>query len=177
MRYLPIVMFSKVARNLALWLTILNLGCQDISRFNTEHGESYCGKIVPGGFVRQGFPPGVRLRLHLDTDRIQQTPGTITTDDGYFNETPLRPIPQLPHDSLSTMRFGEGSVRNLLFGVQPKQGGVAYAFLSLLENGSVEIRILRGAPPAPSEAAMPETTNPDLFGIFPLVRQEGTCGF
>jgi len=161
----------------AVTLAFALQGCKDISRFGTGPGESYCGQIVPGGFVRQGFAPGVRLRLHLDTDRLQEGPGDLSTDDGLFEDTPLRPIPQLAHDSLSTLNFGEGRVRNLLFAAQPTAGAASYVIISLLENESVEVRVLRGAPPLEGEAPTPTEHGHELFGVFPLVRQEGTCGF
>ena len=152
-------------------------GCEDISRFTTEPGESFCGKIVPGGFVRQGFTPGVRLRLHLDMDRVEYAPGMVATDDGTFEDAPLRPIPQLAHDSLSTFHFGEGRVRNLLVGAQPTSGTTAFVVVSLLENEHVEVRVLRGAPPTPAETVSDNLCGPELFGVFPLTRQKGTCGF
>jgi hypothetical protein len=95
------------------------IGCEDISRFETKPGESYCGQVVPGGFVREGFAPGVQMRVHIYPDSLQEAPGDLTTDDDRFVDAKLRPIPQLAHDSLSFLRFGEGSVRNLLFGVSP----------------------------------------------------------
>jgi len=161
----------------AVTLALALHGCKDISRFGTGPGESYCGQVVPGGFVRQGFAPGVRLRLHLDTDHLQEAPGDLATDDGLFTDAPLRPIPQLAHDTLSTLDFGEGRVRNLLFGAQPQAGAAAYVIISLLENESVEVRILRGAPPMEGETPSPPEQGHDLFGVFPLARQEGTCGF
>jgi len=156
---------------------VVVMGCKDISRFGTGPDESYCGGIVPGGFVRQGFAPGVAMRLHIDPDRLQDAPGDISTDDGTFVDAPLRPIPQLAHDSLSTLDFGEGRVRNLLLGAQPAQGATAYVIVSLLENESVEVRVLRGAPPTDTEAVPVSWFGPELFGVFPLVRQKGTCEF
>ncbi len=160
-----------------LGIALSTAGCKDITRFGTGPGESYCGQIVPGGFVRQGFAPGVRLRLHLDPDLIQHAPGDLATDDGLFEDAPLRPIPQLAHDSLSTMNFGEGRVRNLFFGAQPTRGATAHVIVSLLENENVEVRILRGAPPTETEAVSASWYGAELFGVFPLARQQGTCGF
>jgi hypothetical protein len=92
-------------------------------------------------------------------------------------DAPLRPIPQLAHDSLSTLNFGEGRVRNLLLAAQPTQGAPAYVIVSLLENESVEVRVLRGAPPTDTEAVPKNFFGSELFGVFPLVRQKGSCGF
>lgn len=153
------------------------VSCKDISRFSTKPGESYCGSIVPAGFVRQTFLPGVRMRLTLDTDHLNDAPGMIVTDDGWFNFANLRPIPQLSHDTLSTISFGEGRERNLLFGVTASEGPQALAIISLLENGDVEVRILRGSSLVPGEDAFASVDGKPLYGIFPMQRQQGTCGF
>jgi hypothetical protein len=161
----------------AMLLCLLVLaGCEDVSEFTTAPGESFCGAIVQGLSFRNGFGPGVRMRLNLDAEQLQQAPGILSTDDGLFVDTPLRPLPQLHHDALSTLQFGEGRVRNLMYGVQPTAGSMGYAVVSLLENGDVEVRILRGAPPMPGEPPL-ALDDPHLFGVFPLTRQRGTCGF
>ncbi|MCL2822655.1 MAG: hypothetical protein FWD57_01565, partial [Polyangiaceae bacterium] len=80
--------------------TLTPIGCKGISQFATADGESFCGQIIPGGFIRQGFAPGVRMRVHIDPDNIQEAPGVISTDDGSFENASMRPIPQVAHDSL-----------------------------------------------------------------------------
>ena len=187
MRYLPFVTAHLPAslwscrRGMGLFLAVLaaagSTGCKDIERFSTGPGESYCGTIVPGPFVRGGFGPGVRMRMTLDTDHLNDAPGMVTTDDGLFSYAVLRPIPQLAHDSLSTFNFGEGRERNLLFGVRATEGAQAFAVVSLLENGDVEVRVLRGAGLLPGESEPLPAEGPQLYGIFPMVRQQGTCGF
>ncbi len=116
------------------------------------------------------------MRLAVDVDRIADFPGEITTEDGQFVHASLRAIPQVAHDQLATFQFGDGRVRNLLCGVEPAQGTTAMAILSLLDNGNAEVRIVRGAPLAPQQAP-PSNNESPLFGIFPLSRQKGTCGF
>ncbi len=186
MRYLsrvaaPVSPSDSSFRLASLALLVLGaipgLACKDISRFSTQPGESYCGSIVPAGFVRQGFGPGVRMRLTLDTDHLNDAPGAVVTDDGMFEYANLRPIPQLAHDTLSTLTFGEGRERNLLFGITATEGAQALAVISLLENGTVEVRVVRGASLLPNESPMPASQGEQLYGIFPLQRQQGTCGF
>ena len=79
------------------------VGCRDVSRFSTNEGHHYEGTIVQGSFVRAGLEGDARMCLSLDADHLQDTPGTITTLDGRFRTTALRPIPQLWHDG----DFGE----------------------------------------------------------------------
>lgn len=155
----------------------LAVGCEDVSRFTTKPDESFCGSIVPGAFVRRGFEPGVRMRLQFDAERLQEAPGTLWTDDGLFDQAPLLVLPELQHDPLSLLDFGEGRVRNLLYAAGPTSGPQAFVVISLLENDRVEVRLLRGAPPAPNQTAEAVPDSKPLFGVFPLERQSGTCGF
>ncbi len=152
------------------------IGCNDVSRFSTAADESYCGNVVSGAFVREGFGPGVRMRMSFDADKLADMPGLISTDDGMFDNAMMRRIDQLANDPLSTLQFGEGRVRNLLLGIEPTRGSTAFAVVSLMDNGSVEVRVLRGAPLPRGVNAYPVETI-QMFGVFPLIRQKGKCGF
>jgi hypothetical protein len=190
--------------------------CKDVSSFATRPGESYCGSVVQGPFVRAGLSPAVQMRLKLDTGALSTAPGSLSTSDNLFKDAPLRAIPQVFHDPLSTLQFGEGRQRNLLYVVDPTEPAGApsvFAVLSLMENGDVEVRLLRGAGPASTAtgdapdagasgaggdagaagqggaagaagqggsgasgaATIPPA--PAIFGIFPLERRQGECGF
>lgn len=154
--------------------------CNDVTRFSTQVGEAYCGSIVAGPFVRAGFGPGVRMRMRFDADQLESRPGTISTDDGLLTDAPLRPIPELFHDPLSTLGFGEGRERNLVYVVtptSPQAGPSLMAVVSLLHDGNAEVRLLRGAPPLPGTTAVSDADGKQLFGVFSLSREEGTCGF
>jgi hypothetical protein len=155
------------------------LGCRDLSRFTSGEGV-YEGTIASGTFVRTGIGDDVRMCVTLDTERLQDAPGTITTSDGRFKNTPLRPIPQLWHDPMSTLSFGSGRERNLLYVAAPIDtaapgGPIALhpgsadvtVVVSLMQSGNVEVRLMRGASPAPAS----------LFGVFDLERKNVPCSF
>jgi hypothetical protein len=161
--------------------------CEDLSRFTTAAGQSYCGTIALGAAFRRGFTPRAQMRLSLDAAAIDgpDSPGKVSTqelrdaDDGgevrLLDEAPLRPIPPLAHDVLSRPDLGEGRVRTALFAVSPAdplaEGLVAA--VSLRSDGDVEVRLLR--PGASDDAAsLPEGRRP-LFGLFTLRRQSGRC--
>jgi hypothetical protein len=155
---------------LPLFLFAAAPACRDLSRFTTTPGERFEGSVVPSDFVRTGVGDGTRLCLSLDTDHLQDTPGTFSTSDGRFQSAPLRPIPQLWHDPLSTFDFGEGRVKNLIYAATPGADAGdttdVLVFVSLMDSGSIEVRMLRGAPPTPA-----------LFAVFTLDRQTGPCSF
>ena len=156
-------------------LLALLAGCQDTSRFTTKH-DHYEGTVVEGNFVRAEVNLGTRMCVTLDADRLQDAPGFLTTSDGRFRDTPIRPIPQVWHDSVSTLTFGEGRERNVLYGATPDPtvdpGGDVMIVLSLLSSGDIEVRILRGAPAAPG--GPPKS---HVFAVFPLQRTPGACTF
>jgi hypothetical protein len=173
----------NATRGLVLVVLAAVSGCRDMSRFSTGPGEAYCGPIVQGEFVRQGFSQSVRLRMTYSADLVGQydLPGQITTDDGLLDGVWMRPIPQLAHDPLSTLNFGEARENNLILAVDPSdpsQGPTILAVLSLLRNGDAEVRLLRGAP-ALREATTSAADGSPLFGVFsPLHKQPASqCGF
>jgi hypothetical protein len=153
------------------------VGCKSIDQFTTEPGEFYCGAIVQGPFVRSGFGPGVQLKMSFDADAISTSPGKLSTDDKLFVEAPIEAIPQIAHDPLSTLQFGEGRQRNLIFSVEPTSahgGPPALVFLSLLEGGGAEVRLVRAASLRATAEVVEQ--NP-LFGVFPLNRSREGCKF
>lgn len=144
-------------------------GCKDVSDYSTAADESYCGSVIQGPFVRSGLDPSVQMRLRLDADALATAPGVITTSDGLLVDAPLLVVPQVFNDPLSTLQFGEGRRRNLLYTALPGDGTPALmVVLSLMASGDVEARLLRG-PAAPGGA-------PAVFGVFPLQRRKGACG-
>jgi hypothetical protein len=127
--------------------------------------------VVSGSFVRSGIATGTRMCLMFDTDHLEDGPGTISTSDGRFAATPLRPIPQIWHDPLSTLSFGDGRVQNLIYAASPADGGVedVLVVVSLMKSGGIQVRLLRGAPQA--DGGVSSSASPPVFGIFDLERR------
>ncbi|MBK8256507.1 MAG: hypothetical protein IPK82_28040 [Polyangiaceae bacterium] len=160
-------------------------GCEDLSRFSTGPGQSYCGTVTLGGAFRRGFTPLTQMRLLLDAEKIDgdESPGTISTreirDNGaelrLFTEAPLRPIPPLAHDALSRPELGEGRVRTAVFALSPDDPDAegVLAVLSLRTDGNAEVRLLR--PGASDDASSVSDGRKPLFGLFTLSRQPGPC--
>lgn len=149
-------------------------------------------------FIRRGFVSAALLDLTFDPafavppeESAAETAGTLTTytcpndaelceederERGHFRNAELVPIPELSHDVLGRYELPGGSrLRNYLFGARFMSGEGLFAtqrhatvFLSLLENGQVEVRIL-----APSVLGADGRTEawPGLFGVFSLVRR------
>lgn len=165
-------------------------GCDDLARFSTDPGKSYCGAVTLGSSFRTGFSPRVQMRLKLDASRLDgpESPGTLSTFEAGVDDQPerrlldeaeLRLLAPLAHDPLSHLEFGDGRERNAIFAVTPAdpEAESMLAVLSLRADENIEVRLLRaGTPPASDGTPAPEGRRP-LFGIFTLSRQKGECGF
>ena len=157
-------------RGSLLLLGLAVVACRDNSRFSSR-GDRFEGPVVQGAFVRAGFAENVKMCLTLDTDHLQDTPGTITTSDGRLKNAPLRPIPQIWHDPLSTLNFGDGRTQNLVYAAAPSDATDLMVVVSLMQSDNIEVRLVRGAPESdggPGNA---------VFGVFNLEKQTGPCAF
>ncbi len=154
----------------ALALASLGGGCRDTSSFTTREGECFCGAVVQGSFVRTGFAPDVALRLTFDAEKVTTSPGLVSTSDGQLLDAPLRAVPQLFHDPLSTLDFGEGRRKNYLYAVDPPDGAQLTVVVSLMESDDVEVRVLRVG-----KDGSTEPRDRPVFGVFLLSRRAGAC--
>jgi hypothetical protein len=155
-------------------------GCKSVTRFSSKDGDHFEGDVVKGNFVRSGLAEDARMCVTLDASRLQDSPGILSTSDGRFKATPLRPIPQIWHDPLSTLSFGEGRVQNLVYVATPAGPATdtqdVMVFMSLMDEGGIEVRIVRGAPQVDGGAPASGESAP-VFGVFTLDRRDGPCSF
>jgi hypothetical protein len=164
--------------------------CRDLSGFTTGGG-SYQGPVVAAGFVRAYIDAATRTDagtvvtteacLTLDADRLQDTPGNLSTSDGLFHAVPMRTIPQVWQDPLSTFSFGEGRIKNLIYVASATQpfpdgaGSDVFVIVSLMQSGDVEVRLLRGAP-SPGDGGG-AAQDDHLFAVFDLKRKSTPCSY
>ncbi len=133
-------------------------GCRDVSSFTTS-GDSFQGNVVDDAFFCAGVDAGTCMCLTLDANHLQDAPGAVSTTDGRFQMTALRPIPELWRDPLSTLSFGDGRLRNLIYVASSTTplydggGQDVFVVVSLMQSGDVEVRLLAGAPSLGADAA------------------------
>ncbi|MBX7193837.1 MAG: hypothetical protein K1X94_17425 [Sandaracinaceae bacterium] len=147
-------------------------GCDSYDRFRTGPERTFRGAVLgegEGSFIRRGFAAGTTLELSFDPSAIGRPEvGTITTlaPDGavLFDATPLESIAPLSHDLLSELTFpGAGRLETFLLLAHPTSGALAgrevMVFLSLLDTGEIEIRVIAGTG---------DEARGDVFGVFRL---------
>jgi hypothetical protein len=159
---------------------VATFGCHDLDRFDTSGDDAYCGSIVDAQFVRTipregGFDRQLRMRVELDTSRLNTTPARITTDDGLdgecapeptFDDAPLRVTPETSHDAISTLNFGDAQEYNILGWTRSGCRGSVFTIVSLLRNDNIEVRLLKAA----GDTATGEER--DAFALFTLDRRQ-----
>ena len=164
-------------------LVLLASGCHTLDRFDTKDGEAYCGNIVSAAFVQEGFTAGLRLRLTMDTDKLDSVPGTLTTDDAEtgpckpeprLHAAPMRVTEAMLHDPLSTFDFGTGRDENFMAWVDSSCEGPMLAVVSLMRNDDVEVRLMKPGKLPDATATEP---GPAGFALFQMTRQKNDCGF
>jgi len=132
-----------------------SLSCRNLDRFDTRGEAAFCGDLVSGPsfhdvFIPTGQPAVLRMKLTLDTSQISSFaenkgafPGVLTSNDidtglcsaggqALFESSPLRAIPQVDHDTISTMTFGEGHDEDFFGWTDSTCQGTMLAVVSLM---------------------------------------------
>jgi hypothetical protein len=173
------------------------LSCGNLDGFTSKPGEAYCGTIgLPdfhNGFVEEDSPSILELALTLDVNKLQTQPGVLNSNDPegicgtpdapqvLFSNALLRAIPELQHDVLSALTFGEGHDHDFFAWVDSTCQGTMLAVVSLMKNNYIELRLFK-----PARLSTPDTTAAERpgFALFHLnpkplnkTEKEGGCGF
>jgi hypothetical protein len=184
-----------------LGVLLMTLSCRNLDRFDTKNNAAFCGQLVSGPAFDDGLVPDAEqgqpqlqltVKLTLDTSQLSTFSdgkptqvGALTSNDAdkglcapggqaLFESSPLRGIPQVDHDTISTLTFGEGHDEDFFAWTDSTCQGTMLALVSLLRKGDVEVRLFKPA------ALPPPMAGPDQrpgFGLFYLKRNEKGCGF
>ncbi len=195
-----------MARVLIFMIALAGSGCTELGEFRGDYSGDVLGGVAcadgtgPCSFIRRGFRGGTTLTLD-DFDPTVLTydettgagPGRLSTDDEHcgvgtatFVDEPLRPVPAIAHDALSDLEVpGSSRVRTYVYALEPTRGPLAgrdaMVFVTLLEEGDLELRIVAGdgamdcaALPLLAPPDLPEDCEPrsrqecDFFGVFEI---------
>lgn len=168
--------------------------CVELGEYATTDDQVFVGSVLgqqrscDGGDcsdIRRGFGVGTRLRMSFDPVVVSGEAGRISTfaADGSpeacgttFDDVPLMPILSVQYDQLSLFDFpGGGRIRNFMYALRPTTGPLAgrdvIAFVSLLQDQKIEVRLLSGSGEArcePSDCAPYLAGECDFYGVFTL---------
>lgn len=171
---------------------LMLLACSGLGEFATSDGELYRGSVLgredplcetePCSFIRRGFPAGLEIELDFDPGLSATRPGSMTSSETacgrFFSDDALLPITPMAHDELSLLEFPGARLQNYIFAVRPTEGPMENrditAFLSLKDDGSVELRLLAGSGAracAPTDCDAFARGECDVFGVFPVEKE------
>jgi hypothetical protein len=175
---------------IALAALLATVGCRNLDDFDTKPGQAYCGSLIAeplfqDGFLPNGARPTLELALTLDTSKLTSEPGIVRSNDAsnglcaattgaLFQDAPLRAIPQVDHDVLSALTFGEGHEHDFFAWLDSSCQGTMVAVVSLIKNDQVEMRLFKPARLPPLDA--PADQQPG-YAVFHFERQDQGCGF
>lgn len=191
---------NRVGCGLALFST---LSCHGVDRFDTRNGEVYCGKLVGQRVISLGFEePGWSGSANEDTLELAKLrtgelfkgngiAAEVSSNDAafgpcaseqkpLFERAKLRTIGQTLGDRLSAMQLGEDHDEDFVTFIDSTCSGSMVAILSLIQDGKVELRLLRPAKAANLDALQPTALNPDQverFGLFQFTKSKEGCEF
>ncbi|MFT5358881.1 MAG: hypothetical protein ACI9KE_006122 [Polyangiales bacterium] len=167
---------------------LMLLACSGLGEFATAEDEIYRGTVLgreDPSFIRRGFPVGLELELSFDPGKSATLPGTITSNDDsicgqFFQNDALLPITPMAHDALSLFEFPGARLQNYIFAVRPTDGPMQnrdiMAFLSLKDDGSIEVRLIAGSGGGirdcmPTDCEAFARGECDVFGVFPAEKE------
>lgn len=189
--YVPNVLrATTLAAASAAGIAATSCSFQELDQWATTGAGEYCGGIVtlPDVYTppaHDGFAPNLKMAMTFDPGGFEISPGTLTSSDAddpkapcapspTFDKAPLRLIDKLQHDPLSTFTFGIGRTYNFMAWVTSTCRGSMLAAVSLMSDGTVELRLIKDISPDPS----PNVTDPRAgFGLFPMALAGDGCGF
>ena len=169
-------------------------GCHNLDGFTTKPGDAYCGTIIgspfQAGFLLDNEPPDLALALTLDTSKLTSEPGILSSnvtgicgDQPLFQDVPLRAIPEVDRDALSTLTFGEGHEHDFFAWVDSSCQGTMVTVVSLMKNNQVEMRLFKPARLPPPDATPTEKPGFAVFHLLetprarPGLALKDSCGF
>ena len=178
--------------------TLVNgLGCKSVAGFDTGTNGAFCGEqiggIEPDRKTSDGLIPDVvdagqsaislKLALTLSTQHLQDYPGTLSSNDDadglcagqpLFFKSTVRTIQPALRDAIASMQITPDHTQDIFTWVDSSCQGTFVNILSLMNDGSVELRLFK--PWKEADAGAPANARAG-FGLFSLTKSDTGCGF
>ncbi|MEZ4287123.1 MAG: hypothetical protein R3A47_03050 [Polyangiales bacterium] len=173
-------------------IAMILAGCQDAARFRTDSDEVYKGRVFGErdescdydcSFIRRSFSENTVLTMTYNPLSADLVAGRISTTSEScgpsLDNVELIEIAPLAHDQLSLLEFpGRSRVRNYIYAARPQSGPMAgrdpMVFVSLMQDGGIEVRIIVGSGANgcdPDDCATLSSGECDYFGVFSMKRE------
>jgi len=179
-------------------------GCRELEGFSTAPGEVYRGSIVAshgvtvdggetdidpirdgdvdGDTVDDALFPDTTMELTLRVEEFQTSNvARATTSDGLLVDAQFQSVEKLWNDTLSGFSFPSGRLRSGMYFVQASASAPAglagmeiLAVLSLMVDGSVEVRLISGADRLYGVFRLRKTTEEEDGGPDVATEDDGT---
>ncbi len=182
---------KKTGSAILIGATLLSiLGCKSNDRFDTGPGGAYCGNLIGENFASDGLMPEgsttlLKLSLTLDTHNLTKVPGILTSSDDQgglcpgqrlFDRASVRTIQPALHDVIASVQLTPDHDQDIFAWVDSSCQGTFVSIVSLMEDGTVELRLFNPKPEPQLDAGAPANSRPG-YGVFSLRKSESGCGY
>jgi len=170
-------------------------GCKTVEHFDTGPDSAYCLELIDGvssdsGLVSEdaGMPSTaemahLRLGLTIDSKTLSSRPGHLWSNDAefglcqplpLFDKTPMRTIEPALRDIVSSVHLTSDHIQDIFTWVDSTCQGTMVGILSLIDGGSVEVRLFK--PRSVANESGPSKDRPG-FGVFARSQRLPSCDF
>jgi hypothetical protein len=170
-------------------ILLASTGCKSAQRFDTGPGGAFCGDLIAGsadGLIPDGSTTNLSLALTLSTQHLSDYPGVLgvqsSSDDSgglcagqrLFDKASVRAIQPALKDVIASIQITPDHDQDIFTWVDSSCQGTFLSIVSLMNDGSVEVRLFK--PAHETDAGAPANVRAG-FGVFRLARSDSGCGF
>jgi hypothetical protein len=173
----------------------VSTGCKSVESFDTGNNSVYCLDLIGEAFAESGLIPEdagtvassdggqLRLAVTIDAQHLSSRPGLLWSNDADFgicrpqpllNGAPMRAVQGALHDVVSTVQLTPDHIQDVFFWVDSTCESTFVGILSLIDGGSVELRLFK---PKPATGESGTAEQRPGFAVFARSRRQSTCSF
>ncbi len=170
-------------------------GCKNVQRFDTGSSAAYCLELVEDGSTNSEMLPDdagglldaganqLQLGVTIDSQHLSTRPGVLWSNDAgfglcspspLFDRVPIRTIQPALIDVISTVQLTPDHIQDIFTLVDSTCQGTMVSILSLIDGGSVEVRLIK---PMPEKGENGTAQDKPGFGLFARSRRRENCDF
>jgi hypothetical protein len=170
-------------------------GCKSVQRFDTGSSDAYCLELIEDGITNSEMLPddagvlsdagvnNLRLAVTIDSQHLSTRPGYLWSNDAafglcspkrLFDKVPIRTIQPALNDVVSSVQLTPDHIQDIFTVVDSTCQGTMVSILSLIDGGSVEVRLFK---PKPEKGENGTASDKTGFGLFARSQRRENCEF
>ena len=158
---------------------LLGSGCKSVQSFDTGDTSAYCLELVGSDLAESAMLPDtdagadtLKLGLTIDSQNLSISPGRLWSNDAafglcsprpLFDRYPIRTVKPALKDVVSSVQLTPDHIQDIFAWVDSTCQGTMLSIVSLIDGGSVEVRLFKPNPDAGESGTARQRSG---FGVF-----------